>query len=86
MKMQLDYQLTLKFPPPERKNKPVINELPRDSEGRVVDTKEDPDALVRAKVENLVLRTNMQLFLDRKDREIAKLKKRIKELKNDNSN
>lgn len=86
MKMQLDYQLTIKFPPPERKHKPVIMELARDSEGKVVTTQEDPDELVRVKTENLVLRTNMRVFLDIKDRKIKELKQRIKELEHDNSN
>ena len=86
MSMKLDYQLTIKFPPPERKRKPVITELARDSEGRVVTTWEDPDELVRVKTENLVLRTNMNVFLEIKDRKIKKLQQRIKELEHDNSN
>ena len=83
MKMQTDNQLTLKFPAPERKNLPVINEIARDSEGRVVTTKEDPDEFIRVKTENLVLRANHRVWSEQMERKIQNLKEEIKRLKND---
>jgi hypothetical protein len=79
MKAQPDNQLIMKFPPPGRKFYPVVNELPRDSEGRVVPTKEDPDVINRLKNENLITRTNYQLWLDKKDKRIKELEKKLKE-------
>lgn len=83
MKMQLDYQLTIKFPPPDRKHKPVIMELARDSEGKVVTTQEDPDEFIRVRTENLVLRTNHRIWTEKMERKIQNLKEEIKRLKND---
>lgn len=83
MKMQSDNQLTLKFPVTERKNPPVITELPRDSEGRVVTTKEDPDEFIRIKTENLVLRANHRVWAEQMERKMQKLKEEIKRLRND---
>lgn len=79
MKPQFDNQLTLKFPAPERKNLPVIYEMARDSDGRAVSTAEDPDIIRRLKSENLIIRTNYQLWLDKKDRRIKELEKKLKQ-------
>lgn len=84
MKMQFDNQLSLKFPPPERKHKPVISEMVRDSQGRAATTEEDPDIVNRLKMENLILRTNFNISMERRDKQIKQLKQRIKELETPN--
>lgn len=84
---QMDTQLTFNFTKVDRNfGKVRVAERAKDSEGKFATEKEDPNIVNRLKLENRILRVNYGIWLEKRDREIKRLKNEIKRLKNDNSN